>query len=128
MVKTNTFTDVTTNREYSIHSFINCNTSFVVYRLECPCGCFYIGRTKRKLKENKNKQLPVAYPMAPHYREANHGISDTLKIFGIEHVKISPRGGDRLKKLLQRESFWIYTLKANQYPGLNLELDFSPFL
>jgi len=22
----------------------------------------------------------------------------------------------------------IYTLKANQYPGLNLELDFSPFL
>lgn len=51
MVKTNTFIDVTSNREYSIYSFINCNTSFVVYRLECPCGCFYIGRTKRKLKE-----------------------------------------------------------------------------
>lgn len=134
MVKTNTFIDVTSNREYSIYSFINCNTSFVVYRLECPCGCFYIGRTKRKLKERLAEHKYAIrtsnhqYPMALHYKEANHGSSDTLKIFGIEHVKLSPRGGDRLKKLLQRESFWIYTLKANQYPGLNLELDFSPFL
>ncbi|XP_070406856.1 general transcription factor II-I repeat domain-containing protein 2-like [Nothobranchius furzeri] len=45
-------------RTFNVGSFINCNTSFVVYRLECPCGCFYIGRTKRKLKDlqNTNKQ------------------------------------------------------------------------
>jgi len=91
---------VTSNREYSIHSFINCNTSFVVYRLECPCGCFYIRRTKRKLKERLAEHKYAIrtsnyqYPMALHYREANHGSNDTLKIFGIEHVKISPRVGD----------------------------------
>jgi len=28
---------------------------------------------------------------AQHYKEANHGSSDTLKIFGTEHVKISPK-------------------------------------
>ena len=68
------------------------------------------------------------YPMALHYKEANHGSCDSLHISGIDHIPNSIRGGDRLKRLLQRESFWIYTLKATQHPGLNGELDFSPFL
>ena len=66
--------------------------------------------------------------MAVHYKDANHGSCNSLKIIGIEHIETSIRGGDRLKKLLQRESFWIYTLKATCFPGLNGELDFVPFL
>lgn len=68
------------------------------------------------------------YPIDLHYKEADHGSCNTLKILGIVHIEHSMRGGDRLNRLLQRESFWIYTLKATQYPGLNGELDFSPFL
>lgn len=121
------------NQKYNVNTFINCNTTFVVYRLECPCGYFYIGRTKRKLKcrlaEHKQAirtENPL-YPMALHYKHANHSCN-TLKAYGIEHIPESIRGGDRLKRLLQRESYWIYTLKATEFPGLNGELDFLPFL
>jgi len=42
--------DVGTQREFTINHFINCQTTFVIYRLECTeCEVFYIGRTKRRL-------------------------------------------------------------------------------
>ena len=46
----------------------------------------------------------------------------------IEEVRKSQRGGDRLKRLLQRETFWIFKLKATIFPGPNEEIDYSPFL
>ncbi len=35
MVRTNSFTDVSSGKIYPIKSFINCNSSYVVYRIEC---------------------------------------------------------------------------------------------
>ncbi len=32
--------DFKTNKMYNIKAFINCNTTFVVHRLSCKCGCF----------------------------------------------------------------------------------------
>ena len=55
-------------------------------------------------------------------------IYDNLKIMVIEVIPRSVRGGDRLRQLLQRETFWIVTLKATTFPGLNDDVDFSPFL
>ena len=46
----------------------------------------------------------------------------------IESVEKDLRGGDRIKKLLQRETFWIEALGATHYPGLNEVIDFSPYL
>jgi len=43
-------------------------------------------------------------------------------------IKKSIRRGDILKQLLQRETFWIWSLKAMDYPGLNEEIDYRPFL
>ena len=38
--------------EYYVKHFINCKTTHVIYRLECPqCKVFYIGRTKRRLQD-----------------------------------------------------------------------------
>ena len=37
-------------------------------------------------------------------------------------------GGDRLRCLLQREIFWISTLNAMSFPGLNGKCDLSSFL
>lgn len=41
---------------------------------------------------------------------------------------MSKMGGDKNKKLLQRETFWIIKLKAIMAPGLNKELDYTPYL
>ena len=134
MINANYFTDVTSGRKFDINSFINCNTSYVVYRCECPCGYFCIGRTKRKLKARLAEHKYAIrtgnpqYPMAVHYKDVNHGSCNSSKISGIEHIENSIRGGDRLKKPLQRESFRFDTLKATYYPGLKGKLDFSPFL
>lgn len=128
------FVDVFTQRLFYCREFANCNSTFVVYRLECECGCFYVGRTKRKLRqrlaEHKNaiKTVNPNYPMAQHYKNAGHTNHMTLKAMVIETIPKSTRGGDRLKRLLQRETFWIHTLRATSYPGLNEEIDFSPFL
>ncbi|XP_013889701.1 uncharacterized protein LOC106536906 [Austrofundulus limnaeus] len=43
-----TFTTHEGGKEYDIRQFINCNSCFVVYLLQCTCGVFYIGQTKRR--------------------------------------------------------------------------------
>lgn len=118
---------------YQLKGYANCNTTFVVYKLECDCGCFYIGRTKRRLKdrllEHKRaiRNHDQQYPMAMYFQTAGHNIN-TLRVMVIETIPKSWRGGDRLKQLLQRETFWIVTLNATMFPGLNDEIDFAPFL
>lgn len=52
---TTTFMNSVHNETYKCCSFINCNSTFVVYCLDCDCGRFYIGRTKRKLKERSQQ-------------------------------------------------------------------------
>ncbi len=68
------------------------------------------------------------YPMAKHFIQAKHGSDSNLKVIGIEHVSLNIRGGDRLRRLKQRKTFWIHKLDALSYPGLNEDIDFSPFL
>lgn len=134
VVQSKCFHDLRTQREYKTNGFINCNSEYVVYCLRCPCGCFYVGRTKRKLKERFYEHKYAIriqnedYPMAKHYKDAHHSDPSSLKIQGIEIVKTSIRGGDKLKLLLQRETFWIWKLKAMEFPGLNEEIDYTPFL
>lgn len=132
--RTVTFTNAKQDKTFKCRSFANCNTMFVVYRLDCSCGCFYIGRTKRKLKERVAEHKyairtqNLDYPMAKHFKNVGHKNINELKVMVLEVIDNNPRGGDRLKRLLQRETFWIHTLEATVFPGLNEEIDFSPFL
>lgn len=134
VVRTDSFIDVFDKKVYACKGFANCNTTFVVYRLECECGRFYIGRTKRKFKERLAEHKyairtqNLLYPMAKHYKQAGHSSPNSLKAMVIEVVPQSNMGGDRLNKLLRRETYWIDKLKAMTPPGLNEEIDFSPFL
>jgi len=41
------FCNFKTDKRDIVKAFINSNTTFVVHRLSCKCGCFYVGRTKR---------------------------------------------------------------------------------
>lgn len=134
IVQQKEFVDLKTREIHKQKHFINCNSTFVVYRLTCPCECFYIGRTKRRLKdrvaEHKYaiKTNNVDYPMARHFHRCHNSNENLLRVEGIESVEQSIRGGDRLNKLLQRETYWIFKFDAMVYPGLNEEIDFRPYL
>lgn len=132
--KTKTFQDSTLQKTFHCRCFANCNTTHVVYRLDCSCGCFYIGLTKRRLRdrfaEHKyaiRTQNPN-YPIAQHFKLSPQCNMNLLKVMVIEVISLPKKGGDKLRTLSQRETFWIDTLKATQYPGLNEDLDLSPFL
>ncbi len=123
-----------TGKKYKINSFINCNTTHVVYYLKCPCGKVYVGQTKRPLKariaEHKAaiRNHNMEYAIARHYVSANHGSCASLRFGAIERISPSQRGGDMIKKLLRREAYWIYTLNTVEPHGLNEELNLSCFL
>ena len=124
-----------TNKTYKINDFINCNTTFVIYRLKCTCpGVFYVGRTKRRLRDRLAEHKyairtnNMVYPIARHFKDVHNSNDTLLRIIGIEHVKPLTRGGDRLRKLNQRETFWIHSLDALCTPGLNEDIDFMCFL
>lgn len=134
MVKTDTIRDVFSNKIYSISSFVNCNTTHVVYQLECICGCFYIGLTKRRLRDRVAEHRyaiwtgNLSYPTAKHYMEAQHSNDSSLRVPGIEVISLGARGGDNVKCLKQREAYWIHALKATSFPGLKEDFDLSSFL
>lgn len=56
---------------------------------------------------------------ANHYNEANHGSPSSANYVGFKKVMMSTRGGDILKKLVQREMFWIYTIYTMTPNGFN---------
>ena len=128
------FTHPRTGKKYKISSFINCNSTHVVYMLKCPCGLAYIGQTKRPLKvrigEHKTaiRTKNLEYAMARHYLQANHGSPASLKFWGIERITAPSRGGDIINKLLRREAHWIHNLDTLEPNGLNEEMSLSCFL
>ncbi|KAL2086165.1 hypothetical protein ACEWY4_017224 [Coilia grayii] len=88
------FSHPRTGKLFPIGSFINCNSTHVIYLLKCPCVLVYIGQTKRQLKilisEHKMaiRTKNTTYAMATHYIEANHGSPASLKFWGIERINI----------------------------------------
>lgn len=68
------------------------------------------------------------YHMATHFLHKHNKNDSLLKIEVLEHVRPLNRGGDRIRKLSQRESFWIHRLDALNYPGLNEDIEFKCFL
>lgn len=78
---------------YNIKALINCNTTFVVYRLLCKCRCFYIGRTKRRLKdrvsEHKNaiRKANLDYPMAKRFQNVHNSNPEGLMVEGLKTIK-----------------------------------------
>ncbi|CAL9708703.1 unnamed protein product [Knipowitschia caucasica] len=89
--------------------------------------------TKRRLKDRLSEHKYAIrtknpnYPMARHFSSVGHNLSH-LQAMVIEVIPASLRGGDRVKRLAQRETFWIDKLKATIFPGLNEDVDFSVFL
>lgn len=135
VLQTKTFTHFKTQRTYKIKDFINCNTTHIVYLLSCTCpGIFYVGRTKRRLRDRLAEHKYAIrtnnhdYPIARHFTKIHNSNDSILRIIGIEHIKPLIRGGDRIQKLNQRETYWIHNLDALYAPGLNDYIEFMCFL
>ena len=131
--KSHTFTHPLTGKRFDVKGIITCTTQNVVYLLKCPCGLGYVGKTTRALKtrisEHRSSirnQDPKS-PVAMHFMSAKHNVA-SLKYQGIEHVKCPRRGGDVNRLLLQRESFWIYTLNTMSPKGMNEDFSINHFL
>ena len=133
MVKTNNFHDSHTGKNYKIKSLITCNSSNLIYLLFCPCKKYYVGQTSRKLKirltEHRSniKRADVNSPVARHFNEMNHKISD-LKCIGLEIVQLNRHGGNHKQKLLQRECIYIHRLQSTFPRGMNEDFSLAPFL
>lgn len=135
VIQSKAFIDFKSKKEYKIKDFINCNTTFVIYRLSCPCpNIFYVGRTKRRLRDRLAEHKYAIrtgnadYQMAQHFARVHNKNDSLLKIEALEHIRPLDRGGDRIRRLNQRETFWIHQLDALRYPGLNEDIEFKCFL
>lgn len=140
--RTDVFKDAMGQKEYEIRDLINCSTTKVVYMITCPCPKIYIGKTKRALKirmgehlrdikrewvverrEKREKRL-----VAKHFVQYHHGKTDELKVKGIYTLKLPARRGDFNRILLQKDKWWIYTLKSLEPLGMNTEQSMQSFL
>ncbi len=95
--RTNTFSSHVTGKKYDIRQLSTCSSSNVVYLISCPCGLQYVGKTTRQIRtriiEHKSaiRKIDEKFPIARHFRDANHPIS-SLTFCVIQQIK-TPRGG-----------------------------------
>ncbi|XP_075452819.1 uncharacterized protein LOC142493147 [Ascaphus truei] len=123
-----------TGKSFEIRSFINCKSNFCIYLLECPCKLQYVGRTGRPLKRRfvehvyNIKNGLETHSVSNHFKLHHNQSPEGLTCIGIDCPKVGIRGGDRLQRVSQQETFWIYTLKTLSPKGLNIDFDLASFL
>lgn len=111
--KQNSFKDSCGQKTFKCNHFATCNTTHVIYRLDCSCGAFYVGLTKRRLRDRFSEHRNAIrtnnpnYPIAVHINNSINCNINQLKVMVVEVILKNARGGDRLKRLAQRETFWI---------------------
>ncbi|CAJ0965952.1 unnamed protein product [Ranitomeya imitator] len=130
VIKSSEFTHPHTGKKFNIKGFYTCETNFVVYLVKCPCGLMYVGETIQHVRDRISSHKSTIrlkktwLPLPHHFVTANHSVSQ-LQYQVIERVERPRWGGDHIKLLKERESFWIYTLQTLAPRGLNRELDFT---
>ncbi|XP_073428203.1 uncharacterized protein [Dendrobates tinctorius] len=115
-------------KSYPIRDYFTCETNFVVYIIKCPCGLLYVGETTQAIRDRISSHKSTIrcgktwLPLPAHFKEARHNVSQ-LRFQIIEKVPRPKRGGNHVRLLKQRETFWIYTLDTLHPRGLNREID-----
>lgn len=128
------FVAFATGKNYKIKDLITCNTAGVVYMLQCECGYQYVGRTSRPLHVrvgehvNNIKRGLRTHNVSKHFRLFHNRSPAGLKFWGIEKVTKHWRGGNFIRQLSRRESFWVFETKVGVPLGLNVEFDLNCFI
>ena len=131
--KCKSFNHPHTGRNVTIRGAITCSTTHVIYLIRCPCGLAYVGKTSRPLRTRMSEHRSnirtgdERNPVALHFKQAGHNLG-SFRYIGIERVSKPLRGGDWEKRLLQRETYYIFSLNTMSPNGLNEEFDIKPFL
>lgn len=121
-------------QRYRPSHFANCCTFGVVYLLTCPCGCFYVGKTKLELHMRMGRHINSMrtcnpdLPLDRHACDVHQGNFPRIKFLVLDRVHPNSSGGDWDKILLQKETRWIVALQATSPPGLNDCISYRPFL
>ncbi|CAJ0962564.1 unnamed protein product [Ranitomeya imitator] len=128
------------SKPYKITQTITCNTKAVIYHATCPCSKIYVGLTTRPLKlrvrehvrdiraAEKGETVEHLKTLPRHFK-IHHGCDPTgLRVIGIDRIITDLRGGSVSRRLAQKESRWIWTLRTLQPLGLNEALNYSSFL
>lgn len=126
--KTTIFPINAASESYNINSFINCDTSHVVYIIQCrEWNLCNIGCTIRKIKLRIAEHFSAIDKHhihhsgeTSHFIQAHEGNVISFSYYAIEHVAKPTRGGDWRKVLLVREAYWILRLGTRIPHGLNL--------
>ncbi|CAJ0967661.1 unnamed protein product [Ranitomeya imitator] len=111
-----------TGKSYPIRDFFTCETNFVVYIIKCPCGLLYAIRDRISGHKSTIRCEKTWLPLPAHFKEVKHNVSQ-LRYQIIEKVPRPKRGGNHIRLLKQRETYWIYTLDTLYPRGLNREID-----
>lgn len=127
------FVSSQTGRRHQISQFFNCRSSLVIYRAKCLCGIEYVGKTTRQLRRRVGDHLgDIRHQrdtsIARHVWTNHKGDPNCIKFMAIDKIQPGPRRGDLDKALLQKESFWIFTLKTVTPGGLNEQLNYTCFI
>ena len=117
------FTFYSTGQTFKIKSHITCETSNVIYMIQCTkCNLQYIGETKRRLKDRFNEhRRPIIKPfcsythtaVSRHFLTSGHA-EDHLILIPLEQLHTSH---DSIRKA--REAFLIHRGKTLEPAGLN---------
>lgn len=97
------FTSTSNNKEFTIKDFITCNTSYVVYALQCPCGLIYIGRTKRLLRVRIAEHIANIkigfkdHNVSLHFKLMHNQDPSGLIFWGIDDLKPKWRGSNLVR-------------------------------
>lgn len=111
-----------------------CNSTHVVYLMICQRGAFYVGKTKRRLQQRIHDHIylinsgRITTPISKHVGLKHNFDMNVCRFLILDHIVDNGRKGDLDTLTLRSETKWIYTLKANIFPGLNEQLSFTPFL
>lgn len=116
------------------HPYIDCNSKGIVYLLNCPCGAFYVGITRREFHRriyDHVYEADISYyksPIGKHIAFVHNNATQHLTFVPLTYIPLNPRGGDWECQLLEAEARWIYRLKVLSPPGLNKSQSFGSFL
>ncbi|CAJ0958837.1 unnamed protein product [Ranitomeya imitator] len=128
VIKSENIVHPRTGKSYPIKGYYTCNSNFVVYLVKCPCGLLYVGETTQHIKDRISSHKSTIrcsktwLPLPDHFLKNHHSIAQ-LKFQVIEQIDRPRRGGDRVRTLKQRESYWIHTLDTLEPRGLNREIN-----
>ncbi|GFN80179.1 reverse transcriptase [Plakobranchus ocellatus] len=99
---------------------LTCNSNNIIYLITCQ-KCFkqYVGQTCQTLRSRFYHHRFTIHndrdtPVAKHFNLIDHNIQH-LNIIAIDHLPHS----DTISRL-NKETFWIHTLKTTEPQGLNM--------